>query len=99
MTNKLEMSLEQFAEAVAKENERLISGPGGIMEMKQTIADKEAEIADKERRLENVHKAYEKLGHMYNNLIAKNEYAKNEKVLLDWTENYGQGSEPWLNKE
>ena len=24
--------------------ERLISGPGGIMEMKQTIADKEAEI-------------------------------------------------------
>jgi hypothetical protein len=25
--------------------ERLISGPGGIMEMKQTIADKEAEIA------------------------------------------------------
>ena len=79
--------------------EQLTSGPGGIMEMKQTIADKEAEIADKERRLENVHKAYEKLGHMYNNLIAKNEYAKNEKVLLEWTENYGQGSEPWLNKE
>jgi hypothetical protein len=44
MTNKLEMPLEQFAEAVAKENDRLISGPGGIMEMKQTIADKEAEI-------------------------------------------------------
>ena len=72
--------------------EQLTSGPGGIMEMKQTIADKE-------RRLENVHKAYEKLGHMYNNLIAKNEYAKNEKVLLDWPENYGQGSEPWLNKD
>jgi len=44
MDNKLEMSLEQFAEAVAKENARLISGPGGIMEMKQTIADKEREI-------------------------------------------------------
>lgn len=26
------------------DSERLISGPGGIMEMKQTIADKEAEI-------------------------------------------------------
>jgi hypothetical protein len=25
--------------------EQLTSGPGGIMEMKQTIADKEAEIA------------------------------------------------------
>ena len=44
MTAKLEMPLEQFAEAVAKENTRLISGPGGIMEMKQTIADKEAVI-------------------------------------------------------
>ena len=44
MDNKLEMPLEQFAEAVAKENARLISGPGGIMEMKQTIADKEREI-------------------------------------------------------
>ena len=45
MTDKLEMPLEQFAEAVAKENERLRSGPGGIMEMKQTIADREADIA------------------------------------------------------
>ena len=44
MSDKLEMPLEQFAEAVAKENARLISGPGGIMEMKQTIADKEKEI-------------------------------------------------------
>jgi hypothetical protein len=102
MTEKLEMPLEQFAKAVAKENarlteeierlnkdlrlsimsdteycallekeneqlrqtlqmgtatqesekiyklivdnERLISGPGGIMEMKQTIADKETRI-------------------------------------------------------
>lgn len=52
MTNKLEMPLEQFAVATAKENGRLLerinqltSGPGGIMEMKQTIADKETEIA------------------------------------------------------
>ena len=72
MTNKLEMPLEQFAEAVAKENARLISGPGGIMEMKQTIADKEKRIAELESKL-------------------------GERVV--WTENYGQGSEPWLNKE
>jgi hypothetical protein len=51
MTDKLEMPVEQFAEAVANENarlirrnEQLVSGPGGIMEMKQTIVDKEAEI-------------------------------------------------------
>lgn len=44
MIDKLEMPLEQFAEACAKENNRLISGPGGIMEMKQTIADREADI-------------------------------------------------------
>ena len=90
MTNKLEMPLEQFAEAVAKENERLqaqydialgairvgverieqlTSGPGGIMEMKQTIADKENLIAELENKLAG-------------------------KVV--WTENYGQGSEPWL---
>jgi hypothetical protein len=54
MTNKLEMPLEQFAEAVAKENERLVSGPGGIMEMKQTIADKEQLI----EKLENQFKLY-----------------------------------------
>jgi hypothetical protein len=72
MKRKLEMPLEQFAEAVAKENERLISGPGGIMEMKQTIADKEKRIAELESKL-------------------------GERVV--WTENYGQGSEPWLNKE
>jgi hypothetical protein len=44
MIDKLEMDLENFAKAVAKENQRLNSGPGGIMEMKQTIADKEKEI-------------------------------------------------------
>jgi uncharacterized coiled-coil protein SlyX len=52
--------------------EQLTSGPGGIMEMKQTIADKEKRIAELESKL-------------------------GEKVV--WTENYGQGSEPWLNKE
>ena len=72
MKRKLEMPLEQFAEAVAKENERLMSGPGGIMEMKQTIADKEKRIAELENELAG-------------------------RVVL--TENYGQGSEPWLKDE
>ena len=57
MTDKIEIPLENempldeftkvvfaLSEEVAKENVRLTSGPGGIMEMKQTIADKEAEI-------------------------------------------------------
>jgi hypothetical protein len=34
----------EVAKHFASENDRLVSGPGGIMEMKQTIADKEAEI-------------------------------------------------------
>jgi hypothetical protein len=52
--------------------EQLTSGPGGIMEMKQTIANKEKLIAELENELAG-------------------------RVV--WTENYGQGSEPWLNKE
>ena len=82
MKHKLEMPLEQFAETVAKENERLISGPGGIMEMKQTIADKEAEI----ERLHGI-------------IVKMTNQIKFLTDPLDWTENYGQGSEPWLNKE
>jgi len=50
--------------------EQLTSGPGGIMEMKQTIANKEKRIAELESKL-------------------------GERVV--WTENYGQGSEPWLD--
>jgi predicted RNase H-like nuclease (RuvC/YqgF family) len=93
--NDLILALGTLREAIKnlnEKNERLISGPGGIMEMKQTIADKE-------RRLENAHKAYEKLGQMYNDLADKCQNAEKKKIVLDWTENYGQGSEPWLNKE
>ena len=78
MTDKLEMPLEQFAEAVAKENARLneeiqlknaqlvirrdritrlISGAGGIMEMKQTISDKEQEIERLEDEIEKKNSA------------------------------------------
>lgn len=55
--------------------EQLTSGPGGIMEMKQTIADKDAEI--------------ERLNIKILELI-------HGTKRLTWTENYGQGSEPWL---
>jgi hypothetical protein len=115
MTNKLEMPLEQFAEAVAKENERLISGPGGIMEMKQTIADKE-------RRIEKLESQFKLYFHAFNKAAARIEKleaalrsiaanaccdscreaalvarkALEGEVPLEWTENYGQGSEPWL---
>ena len=78
MTNKLEMPLEQFAEAVAKENERLqaqydialgairvgverieqlTSGPGGIMEMKQTIANKESRIEKLEAAMREIQRS------------------------------------------
>ena len=114
MTDKLEMPLEQFAEAVAKENARLneeiqlknaqlvirrdritklISGSGGIMEMKQTIADKEAEI-------ERLTAAYEIATNTLKIAVEKIEKLEDklaERVV--WTENYGQGSEPWLDKE
>jgi len=35
--------------------EKLINGPGGIMEMKQTIADKEAEIDELRKLLDLVY--------------------------------------------
>jgi hypothetical protein len=116
MKHKLEMPLEQFAEAVAKENERLISGPGGIMEMKQTIADKEKHI----EKLEAALRIYANEDHWsgdtfepimfpegecrccYEHFSDQGEIARKaleKKEPLEWTENYGQGSEPWLNKE
>jgi len=144
LNHKLEMPLEQFTEAVAKENERLqsqydialgairvgverikqlTSGPGGIMEMKQTIADKEQRI----EKLESQFKLYFHAFNKAASRIEKLETALREMLIrctntgrwcgsidchcriarkalggkepLEWTENYGQGSEPWLNKE
>ena len=123
MTDKLEMPLEQFAEAVAKENERLISGPGGIMELKQTIADKEKHIEKLESQFKLYFHAFNKaaariekletaLEHTMECFLGAREALKEcvierdeaRKALegkkpLEWTENHGQGSEPWLNKE
>ena len=76
--NDLILALGTLREAIKnlnEKNERLESGPGGIMEMKQTIADKEAEI--------------ERLNIKILELI-------HGTKRLTWTENYGQGSEPWL---
>ena len=36
--------LREYEDTVEQVRKRLVEGPGGIMEMKQTIADKEAEI-------------------------------------------------------
>lgn len=40
---------------------RLVEGPGGIMEMKQTIANKEAEIEELKRLNDNANKFSEKV--------------------------------------
>lgn len=48
MNDDLEDEIDRYYNkwlAAKQRAERLESGPGGIMEMKQTIADKEAEIA------------------------------------------------------
>jgi len=71
--------------------EQLTSGPGGIMEMKQTIADKEKHIYYLEAILRDIQ--------LYSMDPWAQEQASQAKVPLNWTENYGQGSEPWLNKE
>lgn len=71
MTDRLEMPLDKFAEAVAKENERLISGPGGIMEMKQTIADKERRIQKLEAALQEITESARLVGDYYHVKIAR----------------------------
>ena len=57
-------------------NEKLKSGPGGIMEMKQTISDKETEIA----RLEQ----YESIVHYIANDYIELSYEKAQCQRDDW---------------
>ena len=57
-------------------NEKLKSGPGGIMEMKQTISDREAEIA----RLEQ----YESMVHFITNDYIELSYEKAQCQRDDW---------------
>jgi hypothetical protein len=102
----------------------LESGPGGIMEMKQTIADKEQRIEKLESQFKLYFHAFNKAAariekleavlRKYANCVCESNCdeksgqvcqlwacrkALEGKEPLDWTENYGQGSEPWLNKE
>ena len=75
--------------------EQLESGPGGIMEMKQTIADKEQHIEKLEAALRTIYECCDETGNcsVVRRIVRK---ALKEKEPLQWTENYGQGSEPWL---
>jgi hypothetical protein len=76
------------------------------MEMKQTIADKERRIEKLEEALCNVTTAWD----LWQKASDSNSFtelfvciceakALEKEEPLEWTENYGQGSEPWLNKE
>ena len=85
MTDKLEMSIEQFAEAVAKENARL----NERIEKLETALNHTMECFIKARAA------------LKDCIIERDEARKalEGKKPLEWTENHGQGSEPWLNKE
>lgn len=89
MTDKLEMPVEQFVEAVSKENDRL----------RQEV-----------KRLQQ----YESMVHYISNDYIELSYDKAQcqrddwlkrcrKTIAEappeWTENYGQGSEPWLEDD
>ena len=68
--------LVEAVRIAAEQIEDLKSGPGGIMEMKQTIADKEAEIA----RLEQ----YESTIHYIANDYIELSYEKAQCQRDDW---------------
>ena len=77
MTTESENRILVGAVRIAAEQiENLKSGPGGIMEMKQTIADKEAEIA----RLEQ----YESTIHYIANDYIELSYEKAQCQRDDW---------------
>jgi len=79
--------------------EQLTSGPGGIMEMKQTIADKENRIEKLETALEHTMECFLGAREALKECVIERDEARKAlegKEPLEWTENYGQGSEPWL---
>ena len=53
-TNTLKIAVERI--------EQLTSGPGGIMEMKQTIADKESRIEELESALRTIYECCDETG-------------------------------------
>jgi len=65
--NDLILALGTLREAIKnlnEKNERLESGPGGIMEMKQTIADKE-------KRIEKLESQFKLYFHAFNKAAAR----------------------------
>jgi len=76
--NQEEMILMMKTQLLIRKDliEKLKSGPGGIMEMKQTIADKEAEIA----RLQQ----YESMVHYISNDYIELSYEKAQCQRDDW---------------
>ena len=63
--NDLILALDTLRDAIKnlnEKNERLVSGPGGIMEMKQTIADKEQHIEKLEAALRMIYECCDETG-------------------------------------
>lgn len=63
--NDLILALDTLRDAIKnlnEKNERLVSGPGGIMEMKQTIADKEQHIEKLEAALRTIYECCDETG-------------------------------------
>jgi len=90
----MEMSRLLEALRIASERiEQLTSGPGGIMEMKQTIADKEQRIEKLETALEHTMECFLGAREALKECVIERDEARK---ALERTENYGQGSEPWL---
>jgi hypothetical protein len=79
--------------------EQLTSGPGGMMEMKQTIADKENRIEKLETALEHTMECFLGAREALKECVIERDEARKAlegKEPLEWTENHGQGAEPWL---
>ena len=90
MTDKLEMPIEQFAEAVAKENARL----------NNRIEKLEAVLKGYSCSCSTADEHDCELGDWANTTCGLHaRKALEGKEPLQWTENYGQGSEPWLKDE
>jgi hypothetical protein len=89
VTDKLEMPVEQFVEAVSKENDRLRQEVERLQQyesMVHYIANDYIELS------------YEKAQ------CQRDDWLKRCRKTIaeappEWTENYGQGSEPWLEDD
>ena len=89
MTDKLEMPVEQFVEAVSKENDRLRQEVERLQQyesMVHYIANDYIELS------------YDKAQCQRDDWLKRCRKTISE-APPEWTENYGQGSEPWLEDD